>query len=373
MTHTFLSTYQIMIKLKHLLIGVSLILISASSMATIKTQALQSALEQRIAANPTSAGIVVGIVDDKQVRIISAGQADKTNHQKLTDDTLFEIGSITKTFTGILLADMSLKGEVNLDDPIVNYLPKGVTMPTRNGKTIRLRDLATHTSGLPRLPTNFTYKNISNPYVDYSVENLYEFLSHYQLTRDIGSTAEYSNLGMGLLGHVLALKAGKSYEELVTERILIPLGMTDTSISLSTAQKKRIATGHDITGKATSLWDIPTLAGAGALRSSAHDMMIYLQANMGIIKTPLREAIVLSQQFQQPFGSNTLSIGLAWQTEKTPEGNVVWHNGGTGGFRSFIGFNQLTRQGVFVLINSNDNADAIGQAILTNQIKLITQ
>lgn len=354
-------------KLKPLLIGASLILtlISGSSMATIKTEKLHSVLQQRIDADPTAAGIVVGVIDDKHLMLIHVGQADKTNHRTLTNNSLLEIGSITKTFTGILLADMNLKGEVSLDDPVVNYLPKGVTMPTRSGATIRLRDLATHTSGLPRLPTNLTPRDMSNPYDDYSEADLYQFISNYQLTRDIGSTVEYSNVGMGLLGHVLALKSGKSYEQLVTERILMPLGMTDTSIRLSTAQKKRMATGHDITGKATPLWDFPTLAGAGALRSSGHDMMIYLQANMGILKTPLNGAIALSQKFQQPFGSDTISIGLAWLTEKTPGGDLVWHNGGTGGFRSFIGFNKLGKQGVLVLANSSGDADAIGRAILT--------
>lgn len=332
---------------------------------------LERNLQTRVSKDSLGVGLVVGVIDGEHNKVISVGKENISNNKLVNKESLFEIGSITKTFTGILLADMVLKGELRLDDPVIQFLPQGMTMPTRNAKQITLLHLATHTSALPRLPTDFVPKDMANPYANYTVEMMYKFLSNYQLTRDIGLKSEYSNLGMGLLGHVLALKAGKSYEALVKERILNPLGMNNTTIMISDSQKKQLTIGHDAAGNPTSHWDIPTLAGAGALRSSGEDMMIYLAANMGLDKTSLSAAIELSHQYQHEFGSETLSIGLAWLTSEAPDGDVIWHNGGTGGYRSFVGFNKKMGIGVFVLANSQDDPDAIGQAILSGQIEAV--
>jgi CubicO group peptidase (beta-lactamase class C family) len=152
------------------------------------------------------------------------------------------------------------KSEVALTDPVSKFLPPTVKIPERNGRKITLQDLSTQSSGLPRMPSNFTPKDMTNPYADYSVEQLYQFLSGYELTRDIGEKYEYSNLGVGLLGHALSLRAGTSYEALVKARITGPLGMTSTSIALTPDMKARFAVGHDGDLKAVSAWDIPTLA-----------------------------------------------------------------------------------------------------------------
>ncbi|HEX5726522.1 MAG TPA: serine hydrolase domain-containing protein, partial [Longimicrobiaceae bacterium] len=174
-------------------------------------------------------GIVLGILEaDGSTRIFSAGSAGP-GARPLGPRTTFEIGSINKTFTGTILADMVAKGEVALDDPVQKYLPEGVRVPSRNGRQITLLDLATHRSGLPRLPDNFTPADPTNPYADYSVEQLYAFLNHHQLRRDIGAEFEYSNLGMGLLGHALGRAAGTNVQTLIRQRILEPLGMRLTS------------------------------------------------------------------------------------------------------------------------------------------------
>jgi CubicO group peptidase (beta-lactamase class C family) len=178
-----------------------------------------------------SAGIVAGVLDHGARRVVACGSSGSS--RPLDGDTVFEIGSVTKVFTAALLADMVARKEVSLDDPISKYLPAGMKTPTRGGRSITLGDLATQSSGLPRLPDNLAPKDPSNPYADYTVEKLYDFLSRYELTRDIGAMYEYSNLGVGLLGHLLALRAGTSYEELLTKRILQPLGMRDTAITLS--------------------------------------------------------------------------------------------------------------------------------------------
>ena len=204
---------------------------------------------------------MVGVLDaDDSKRIFAAGDAGP-GARPLGAQSVFEIGSITKVFTGILLANMAAKGEVSLDDPIAKYLPEDeVTMPTRGGREITLIDITTHRSGLPTMPDNLKPANPANPYADYTVGQMYDFLSHYQLQRDIGAEAEYSNLAMGLLGHVLARVSGSSYEELVRERILDPLGMHHTGITLSNDMQHWLVKGHDGEGNVVSNWDIPRLA-----------------------------------------------------------------------------------------------------------------
>ncbi|PCI64797.1 MAG: serine hydrolase [Kordiimonadales bacterium] len=339
----------------------------ADAPTPVDTKAITAALETRIEYG-SGVGYFVGVINGDQQQILTAGLARKTGGLPLSENSLFEIGSITKTFTGILLADMILKGEVTLDDPVTSLLPAGTVLPIRNGQNITLGHLVTHSSGLPRLPSNLVPADISNPYVDYSVADMYEFLSGYTLPRDIGETVEYSNLGMGLLGHVLALKTEQSYEELVTERIFKPLGMSDSSITISEKQRPNFTDGHDASGDATSHWDLPTLAGAGAIRSSGRDMMKYLAANMGLTSSALSPAIEMSHKFQRDFGQNNMHIGFAWITVTNDAGDMTWHNGGTGGYRSFLGMNKTTKTGVLVLANSSDNADAIAHGILNGTV-----
>jgi len=268
-------------------------------------------LVDRIDVRHQSVGIVVGVIGPDGRRIVAYRQLEKGDRSPLNGDTIFEIGSATKVFTSLLLADMVRRGEVVLSDPVSKYLPEGVKMPERNGRSITLVDLATHASGLPRLPTNMAPKAPANPYADYSVEQLYQFLSSYQLTRDIGSQYEYSNLGGGLLGHVLARRAGMSYEELVRTRICEPLAMNSTEITLTPEQKKRLATGHDAAMRAVSNWDLPTLAGAGALRSTANDLLTFLSANLGYTKTPLAPAMADMLKVRRPTGQAGLEMRWA--------------------------------------------------------------
>src|SRR5580700_6438668 len=163
-------------------------------------------LADRIGSENLGIGIVVGVIDAKGRRIVSDGSLAKDDKRPLNGDTVFEIGSMTKVFTSLVLMDMVQKGEVALTDPVSKYLPASVKVPERNGRMINLQDLSTQSSGLPRMPSNFNPKDPLNPYADYSVEQLYQFLSGYQLKRDIGAKYEYSNLGVGLLGHVLSLR-----------------------------------------------------------------------------------------------------------------------------------------------------------------------
>jgi len=279
----------------------SLLVITLSAFAVVAQSPVASAaptddeirriLSQRVDEFHQSVGIVVGIISPEGRRVISYGALDKGDPRPLTGDTVFEIGSVTKVFTSLLLSDMSQRGEVALTDPISKYLPATVKVPQRNGREITLQDLATQSSGLPVLPSNLKPKDMANPYADYSVEQLYAFLSTYELSRDIGAKYEYSNLGVGLLGHVLTRKAGMDFETLVSKRITGPLGMTSTLITLSPAVKTRLATGHDDKLKPVANWDFSTLPGAGALRSTVNDMLTFLAANLGYTKTPLATAM----------------------------------------------------------------------------------
>ncbi len=331
--------------------------------------AVQAILNEQVTAKKT-AGIVVGLLDaDGTRRVLSAGKADNKD-LVLDGNTVFEIGSITKTFTASLLADLVERGDVKLSDRVQQYLPASVQIPARNGREITLLDLATVASGLPGMPSNFKPGNPANPYADYTVQQMYDFLSGYSLTRDIGSKYEYSNLGMGLLGHTLALKAGKSYFDLLNDRILKPLRMGDTEIILSPRLERRLALGHDKAGNVVANWDLPTLAGAGALRSTVNDMFKYLAANLDSTSRPLGRVLATTHTARTETGNPNLTVGMAWHILKSPGGSIVWHNGGTGGYRTFMGFDLAKRIGVIVLTNATVSADDVGLHLIDSAIPL---
>jgi len=250
---------------------------------------IQQILKEAI-DNRRTVGIVVGIVDAEKIQIFSNGKTARDG-RNVDGDSVFEIGSVTKTFTATLLADMVKRGLVSLDDPASKYLPDTVKVPSRGGREITLLDIAIQRSGLPRMPTNFKPADPENPYADYTVEKMYEFLSGYQLPRDIGEKYEYSNLGAGLLGHILARKSGQGYEALLAERIFRPLEMNSTAIVLTSDMSSRLAAGHSSGLTPQKNWDLNALAGAGAIRSTVNDMMKYVAAYMGLKPSPLSAAV----------------------------------------------------------------------------------
>lgn len=341
--------------------------VRAAPWALPTDDAIHDILVKRIDVDQQGVGIVVGVIDRRGRRIIAYGVRNQADARALDGDTLFEIGSMTKVFTSLLLEEAVLKGQMKLDDPVVKYLPAGVKAPERDGKEITLIDLATHTSGLPRLPSNLSITSLDNPYANYTVEELYQFLAAYKLPRDIGSKYEYSNLGAGLLGNALSYHQGLTYEALVRRDILAPLHMDSTTITLSPALRARMATGHDASLDVVSNWDLPALAGAGALRSDAHDLLTFLAAELGYLHTPLESAMRAQWRPRRPTGQPNMEVSLGWHIRKTADGEVVWHNGGTGGFRSFMGFDPKARFGLVVLTNAAtvSGADDIGFHLLT--------
>ncbi len=315
-----------------------------------------------------SPSYAIGIVDKDGAHYYNFG-TKTINGSPVDEHSIYEIGSISKVFTAILLAQQVVNGKMKLDDPIKKYLPADVKIPQRSGKEITLGNLSDHTSGLPRMPSNFSPANSNNPYADYTVKQMFEYLSGYELTRDIGAQYEYSNLAQGLLGNILAMQAGTSYEALLIKNIATPLGMKETKITLDDNMKKNLAMGHS-DGAQVENWDIPTLAGAGAIRSSTSNMLKFLSVNIGLTKSSLRKALDLSHQVRHD-KAGAMRVGLGWHIAKGKNGDVVWHNGGTGGYRTFAGFVKETGVGVVVLTNSNTGADDIGFHLLNPDAPLI--
>jgi len=318
-------------------------------MVVLSTGTIRDILARRVEQQKQAVGIVAGVIEPNGRRVVAHGCLANSDPRAIDADTIFEIGSVSKVFTSLVLADMVHRNEVTLDDPAAKYLPDHVTMPERNGRRITLRDLSTHTSGLPRLPSNLKPIDPRNPYADYSVSDLYEFLSGYELQRDPGAEFEYSNLGAGLLGHLLAYRAGTDYESLIRDRITEPLNMRDTSITLSSSMKQRMATGHSGMLVSVDNWDFLTLAGAGALRSSANDMLTLLEAFLGYRESPLAPAMKTMLDVRSPVAK----MGLGWFISSAHNREIAGHDGGTGGFRTWAGYDLEERIGVVVLSNAS--------------------
>jgi D-alanyl-D-alanine-carboxypeptidase/D-alanyl-D-alanine-endopeptidase len=324
---------------------------------------IQALLQEYVDDN-NSIGAAVGLIDHGTIQFFSYGKMFAGEDAPISEDTIFEIGSITKVFTTLALMDMVTQGKVQLDDPIELYLPE-IKIPEKDGKKITLRHLATHHSGIPRLPDNFDLEDRSNPYANYLIENLYEFLSHHVLQRIPGEHWEYSNVGMGLLGHILALKSGKSYEQLIFDSISSKLSMENTGVALTSQMQKQFAKGHQ-SKQEVSHWDFqPCMAGCGGLRSSIKDMTQFLAANMGLLNSPVSDLLrqCHSQQYEL---APQMGIGLGWMlNQPDADTKIIWHNGGTGGFRGYLGFDLHRQKGVVILTNSGgDWPDEFGSILL---------
>ena len=333
--------------------------------------AIRQILVERIDEQKRSVGIVVGVVEGGQRRVVSYGRIATDDSREVDGDTVYEIGSITKVFTAILLADLVGEGAFELETPVQRVLGPDVTVPTRNGDEITLLHLTTHSSGLPRMPDNFRPADAGNPYADYTVAQLYEFLSSHELQRDIGAEVEYSNLGTGLLGHALARSQETDYESLVSGRLLEPLGMSDTSITLSPSQQERLAVGHSVQLRPVANWDLPTLAGAGALRSTVNDMLTFIEVNLGLRESPLDDEVSATHAPRREFPAPGMQVGLGWVIRSGHDRMLHWHNGGTGGYRSFLGFDLESQTGVVVLSNSGDSVDDLGFHLLEQGYRLV--
>ncbi|NHZ32700.1 serine hydrolase [Massilia rubra] len=344
--------------------------VQAAAPAPATDAEILAMMKARVDIDKKGSGMVVGLIDAGGSRVISYG-AVSIGGAPAGADSVYEIGSITKVFTATLLSDMALRGDVKLDDPIGAWLPAGVKTPQFKGKPITLRELSAQLSGLPSIPANLAPANPGNPFADYTVPQLYAALGTYAPTRASGEVYGYSNYGVGLLGHILTLRAGSDFETLVRQRIGKPLGMDSTAITLGVAMKKRLATGYGMPGKAAQNWDMPALAGMGALRSSTTDLLKFVGANAGLVPSPLYPAMQATHKPQHPLGKQPGEfIGLGWHILDKFGSHIVWHNGGTAGYRTFIGFDPDTRRGVVLMSNSHSGSDDIARRALNRAFPL---
>jgi serine-type D-Ala-D-Ala carboxypeptidase/endopeptidase len=329
---------------------------SMSANAGLLPERVENAARERIAAG-TYQTLVFGVVEGDKSEVVTFGRLDDGNAPD--GNTVYEIGSITKTFTATLLAQAVLSGRLTLDTPVAHLLPD-FKIPARGGKEITLGELATQHSGLPRESSNLLPKDLANPFADYDAAKLKAFLAGYELRRDPGAAYEYSNLGFGLLGYALSQLNHTTYSAMTDEEILKPLGMTMSGTAFTEAMRAHFAPGHLYTGEAAKSWDFGAMAGAGAIRSTANDMLRYLKANRGVDGSPLVAAMKLAQLPRRDMGK-TMRIGLAWMTT---EKGIVWHNGMTGGYGSFLGFTADGQRAVVILANTAESADDLGFATL---------
>ena len=248
---------------------------------------------------------------------------------KATNLTLYEIGSVSKVFTGLLLADAVVRGEIDLNAAAEVTNSAGIRFPSRGGTSIKWIDLSTHRTGLPRLPSNLPLTDLTNPYRDYDSKKAAAFLNEYKLPRQPGDSQEYSNFGVSVLGYLVAQKAGKSYQQLLEERIAEPLEMTDCTVSLSSDQSKRLATPHNKFGSATPPWTFADLPGAGGIHATMRDMMRFAKAQLNPPPGKLGEAIELAWKQQHDADASGPAMGLGWMI--AGDGQTRWHNGQTGG------------------------------------------
>ncbi len=316
-----------------------------------------------IADEYVEVGAMIGVIDKDGNRLVfSYGTKVFDTVDPPDGDSVFEIGSITKTFTATLLADMFLRGELP-EDEVRHYLPQDhVTMPTWSGIEITLGHLATHTSGLPRvphedddsafpLPTDF---EPLSPFASYTADHVYDYLTDYcTLLFEPGTWWAYSNTGMGLLGHVLGLVDQSSYDTLLSDRLFGVLGMTNSSIYLTDQQQSNLAHSHNAAFE-PGLYFIANdiYQGAGSIKSSLNDMFTYLEAQLGLTATPLAPAIALTHETQLHQGSLG-DQGLAWLTVELDDGQrVTYHGGDTYGYSAYTGFNKALGTGAIVLLNS---------------------
>jgi D-alanyl-D-alanine-carboxypeptidase/D-alanyl-D-alanine-endopeptidase len=314
-------------------------------------------------------GIVVGMIaDDPQERwVVGYGKLSNTDERVPDADTVFEIGSITKVFTGTLLAQAMLNGEVKLDDPISMYFPEGITAPEYEGRPITLLDLATHYSSLPPFTT-------TNLCIDYTMDQMYDFLPRYRLTRASGSSYEYSNMGFAVLSDLLVRRAGEAdYEALLLERITRPLGMDSTRVQLTPEMQSCLAAPH-ANYFLPSCSDIESaLFGAGGIRSTANDMLTFLAANMGLTETELQPAFQLANTPQRPTvgpGYGPGYIGLGWFVPESGQG-MHTHGGLTAGYNSFLAWDSERRIGIVMLANASINTGGIGLFLMSESARLV--
>ncbi len=311
-----------------------------------------------------SSGMVAGLCNARGQRIVTHGIADDANGRALNGDTVFDIGSLTKLFTALALADMVARGKMAMNDPLGKYLPADVHVPEFDGKAITLLDLVTYAPGLPGWPADMPALS-EKPFPDYSPDRLYQALSRVKLEAAPGTRYVYSNFGFGLLGLALSRHAGMDLESLIVSRICKPLGMESTRIRPTPQMQERVCPGHYKNLVKVTSWNMPpAFAGAGAFRSTANDLLKFLAAAMGFIDSPLAPAFVEMMKTQRPSDRPDTQVAAGWFITSGHSDRLIWKDGGVLGYSSFLGYCALHHNGVVVLANGNSGVLNLGKHLL---------
>ncbi len=328
---------------------------------------VEKLLKQRIDSGK-GYGIIVGIIEPEGITFYNYGRLGIDDPTPVTEDTVFELGSLTKTFTASLVQDMHEKNELNLNDPIEKFFPD-VHIPDYHGQKILLWHLLTHTSGLPYLPYNFQCEDISNPFANYSIEKTFDFLNSFDLPRPPGKLYDYSNLSLGLVGYIISNGSAANYQQLLQERICKPLGLENTSLGPTPEMENKLSKAH-IGDHVVPFWEFPVFFGTGGIYSTVKDLTIFLEAHMGKLNTILNDTFQKTHQAYGAADAPDLKIALAWHIRENFSSKVIYHNGGTGGCRSYLGFCPDTQRGVVILSNSAVNINDLGFHLVDSRYSL---
>lgn len=339
---------------------------SVAHAAAVDEKELHALLVERVDVRKWGTAIVVGISSPQGRRVVSYGTLSVENGRKVDGATVFEIASLTKVLTALVLADMARQQQVKPDAPVSSCLPKGAKVPEHGGRQITFVDLATHSSGLPLRPTNLASQTALNKYAGYTEEQLYQGLATFELPRDPGTAFEYSNWGFGLLGNALADCAGKSYEALLAERVTVPLGMRDTMFVPSNVLRSRLASAYDSKLRPVPNESTGALNAAGGLYSTVDDLLKFVEVFLGRGPQPLAAAATSMLETRRPGDDPQTHMALGWRVSTVDGVTTVWSAGRADGYRSFMAFDPQARLAVVALTNAATNAgvDDIGRHVL---------
>jgi len=347
---------------------------AAAVHAAVDEQALHTLLVERVDERKWGTAIVVGISSPQGRRIMSYGTLSVEDRRKVDGSTLFEIASLTKVLTALVLADMANRARVKLDSPVSTCLPTDVKVPQHAaGKQITFLDLATHSSGLPLRPTNLASQEALNKYAGYTVEQLYQSLATFELPREPGVAFVYSNWGFGLLGNALGHCAEKSYEALLAERVTRPLGMHDTMFVPGNALRSRLAAAYDGKRRPVPNETTGALDAAGGLYSTVDDVLKFVELFLGRGPQPLAAAAATMLEPRRPGDGPDTRMGLGWRVTTSNGVQTVWSSGRADGYRAFMGFDPRARVAVVALTNAATNVgvDDIGWHVLDPRVSIV--
>ena len=351
---------------------VSMVAVHASAQDEFRHEQKIAALVEPYLTHHKVNAISVGVIANGKTWTKNFGTQDTEGTVSPNEKTLYEIGSISKVFTSLLLAEAAESGRLKLDDPISTVIKELAEKNPTVGNTITFKHLSLHMSGLPVMPDNISPADSTNPFDGYDRAMLTEYMLSVKPARKPGEVYEYSNLAVGLLGDLLARQAGVSYEALLKEKLTGPLKMSDTTIKLTPEQLSRFAPPHNAALLPDKAWDFDALAGCGAIRSNINDMLLFAEASLNPPDGPFGKAIELAWTQHKPAKNGNHAMGLGWMIAL--DGSTRWHNGQTGGYQSMMLVSRQADCAVVLLCNTaGSGTDALAEQIIQTAMGLDVQ